>query len=71
MIGSPPIQDMAATLLAHGVDLSNIPAAIMCLINAHYDARVVQLNLDRTLELARFDATVGAVAKAMGTGDAA
>lgn len=65
MIGSPPIQDMATTLLAHHVDLSDDRAVIMCLIAAHYNAAVIGPNLDRAIELARFEATVGKVADTM------
>lgn len=65
MIGGPPITDMAATLLAYRVNLADDRAVIMCLIAAHYNASVIGPNIDRVIELARFETTVGAVAEAM------
>lgn len=65
MIGSPPIADMAATLLAHRVNLADDRAVIMCLVAAHYNASIIWANLNRVIELARFEATVGAVSTAM------
>lgn len=71
MIGGPPIADMAATLLAHKVNLSDDRAVIMCLVAAHYNAAIIGPNLDCAIELARFEAKLNAVSAIMGANHAA
>lgn len=71
MIGGPPIADMVATLLAHRVNLSDDRAVIMCLVAAHYNAAVIGPNLDRAIELARFEASLNTISAIMGANHAA